>query len=271
MWPARGKTRVTCDDRARGAIAVTAAPICSFDRGRKSTTSRPAEAGAVGLSADSATWLKTPVSASEEVKCSLWALSRHNCLSHRGATHGERATAGTEHARGPRSWRPPRQGSGRTREGAARTGRFRGTRCRAVAAALCAVSPPPASGTRLGCAFVALPAERHTPFPTHRNAHAWTGGRRVWKRAGDRIAPPPLAEGPLRGQQVSPRPPQLCQRRRALSPTGAEAGDCRGRPVLSPRLWLPQAGFGGQEPEAEDTWRCHFNRIDTTRGWRFPR
>lgn len=143
MWPARGKTRVTCDDRARGAIAVTAAPIRSFDRGRKSTTSRPAEAGAVGLSADSATWLKTPVSASEKVKCSLWALSRHNCLSHRGATHGERATAGTEHARGPRSWRPPRQGSGRTREGAARTGRFRGTRCRAVAAALCAVSPPP--------------------------------------------------------------------------------------------------------------------------------
>lgn len=184
MWPARGKTRVTCDDRARGAIAVTAAPICSFDRERKSTTSRPAEAGAVGLSADSATWLKTPVSASEKVKCSLWALSRHNCLSHRGATHGERATAGTEHARGPRSWRPTRQGSGRTREGAARTGRFRGTRCRAVAAALCAVSPPPASGTRLGCAFVALPAERHTPFPTHRNAHAWTGGRRVWKRAG---------------------------------------------------------------------------------------
>lgn len=184
MWPARGKTRVTCDDGARGAIAVTAAPIRSFDRGRKSTTSRPAEAGAVGLSADSATWLKTPVSASEKVKCSLWALSRHNCLSHRGATHGALATAGTEHARGPRSWRPPRQGSGRTREGAARTGRFRGTRCRAVAAALCAVSPPPASGTRLGCAFVALPAERHTPFPTHRNAHARTGGRRVWKRAG---------------------------------------------------------------------------------------
>lgn len=117
MWPARGKTRVTCDDRARGAIAVTAAPICSFDRERKSTTSRPAEAGAVGLSADSATCLKTPVSASEKVKCSLWALSRHNCLSHRGATHGELATAGTEHARGPRSWRPPRQGSGRTREG----------------------------------------------------------------------------------------------------------------------------------------------------------
>lgn len=82
---------------------------------------------------------------------------------------------GTRHSRhGTRPWptflathspapRPPRQGSGRTREGAARTGRFRGTRCRAVAAALRAVSPPPASGTRLGCAFVALPAERHTP------------------------------------------------------------------------------------------------------------
>lgn len=103
---------------------------------------------------------------------------------------------GARHSRhGTRPWpaflathspalRPPLQGSGRTREGAARTGRFRGTPCRAVAAALCAVSPPPASGTRLGCAFVALPAERHTPFPTHRNAHAWTGGRRVWKRAG---------------------------------------------------------------------------------------
>lgn len=126
MWPARGKTRVTCDDRARGAIAVTAAPICSFDRERKSTTSRPAEAGAVGLSADSATWLKTPVSASEKVKCSLWALSRHNCLSHRGATHGERATAGTEHARGPRSWRPTRQRCGP--HARAQAGRERGRR-----------------------------------------------------------------------------------------------------------------------------------------------
>lgn len=280
MWPARGKTRVTCDDGARGAIAVTAAPICSFDRGRKSTTSRPAEAGAVGLSADSATWLKTPVSASEKVKCSLWAPSRHNCLSHRGATYGERATAGTEHARGPRSWRPTRQRRGphaRARagreKGAARTGRFRGTRCRAVAAALCAVSPPPASGTRLGCAFVALHAERHTPsLRTETHTPGRAGGEcGNAQETASRIATPPLAEGPLRGQQVSPRPPQLCQRRRALSPTGAEAGDCRGRPVLSPRLWLPQAGFGGQEPEAEDTRRCHFNRIDTTRGWRFPR
>lgn len=126
MWPARGKTRVTCDDRARGAIAVTAAPICSFDRERKSTTSRPAEAGAVGLSADSATCLKTPVSASEKVKCSLWALSRHNCLSHRGATYGERATAGTEHAHGPRSWRPPRQRRGP--HARARAGREKGRR-----------------------------------------------------------------------------------------------------------------------------------------------
>lgn len=284
MWPARGKTRVTCDDRARGAIAVTAAPICSFDRGRKSTTSRPAEAGAVGLSADSATCLKTPVSASEKVKCSLWALSRHNCLSHRGATHGERATAGTEHARGPRSWRPTRQRRGP--HARARAGREKGQRGLAASEARGAAPSPlpcalcrrrprlarasdalsslcPLSATRLS-----LCTETHTPGRAGGecgNALSRSHARR------DRIATPPLAEGPLRGQQVSPRPPQLCQRRRALSPTGAEAGDCRGRPVLSPRLWLPQAGFGGQEPEAEDTRRCHFNRIDTTRGWRFPR
>lgn len=169
---------------------------------------------------------------------------------------------GTRHSRhGTRPWptflathspapRPPRQGSGRTREGAARTGRFQGTRCRAVAAALRAVSPPPASGTRLGCAFVALPSERHTPFPTHRNAHARTGGQRVWKPLSrsharrDRIATPPLAEGPLRGHRFPHAPLSSASADAHCPQPEQRPGIAAGAPCSRPGSGCPRQDLG---------------------------